>query len=290
MSGINGGRATLSAELIPGWFVDLAGIAQRIDGDDSQYADEEGAGLSREQPGRPAVLIRFHAGQPRHPQGQRRSPLPFDHRRQLAGRRREFRRLDRGTTSASCGQHSQARAVSNETRLWRPMADGYSWLAGFSTIVHRYEVSREIAEDGAIFDLSGAENRVRETTCSARSGSSSRRGSKRALVRATPCPHLSGFGRASEPAGLRPAGAGGHRPEGATIASRRRRCSPGRSTASPSMPAISRASGRADCRSPATASASIATTGWRRPRQDFAMAGPAAIRFDLQGSVTLSRW
>ena len=43
-----GGRATLTAELVPGWFVDLAGVGQRIDGDDSQYADDEGSGLTRD--------------------------------------------------------------------------------------------------------------------------------------------------------------------------------------------------------------------------------------------------
>ena len=46
--GVTGGRATLTAELVPGWFVDLAGVAQRIEGDDSQYADDEGSGLTRD--------------------------------------------------------------------------------------------------------------------------------------------------------------------------------------------------------------------------------------------------
>ena len=44
------------------------------------------------------------------------------------------------------------------------MADGYSWLVGFSSIVHRYEVRRDVTEGDFSFDLAGIENRVRETT------------------------------------------------------------------------------------------------------------------------------
>ena len=157
---VNGGRATLSAELTPGWFVDLAGIAQRIRGDDSQYADKDLPGLSRDslvdQPfdsdfTLASFVIRKDSGTVRFRSTTGASWQDVDENFD-ASTNGDIRQLR---------QHSQARAVSNETRLWRPMADGYSWLAGFSTIVHRYEVSREIAQDGAIFDLSGAENRVR---------------------------------------------------------------------------------------------------------------------------------
>jgi outer membrane receptor protein involved in Fe transport len=44
------------------------------------------------------------------------------------------------------------------------MADGYSWLVGFSSILHRYEVARDLEQDGQRIDLAGVENRVRETT------------------------------------------------------------------------------------------------------------------------------
>ncbi len=159
---ITGGRATLTAELAPGWFIDLAGVGQRIDGADSQYADDD-AGLRRgslvDQPFSSAfalasLVIRKDSG-----------PIRF---RSTTGA--SWQDVDE-TFDASTGvalrqldQHSRARAVSNETRLWRPMADGFSWLVGFSSILHRYEVSRELAEGGDEIDLSGVENRVRETT------------------------------------------------------------------------------------------------------------------------------
>ncbi|MCF2515927.1 TonB-dependent receptor [Sphingomonas sp. G124] len=160
---VNGGRATLSAELTPGWFIDLAGIGQRIRGADSQYADRDLPGLSRysfvDQPfdsdfTLASFVVRKDSGSLRFRSTSGASWQDVDENFDAStdGNIRQLR------------QHSRARAVSNETRLWRPMSNGYSWLAGFSSIVHRYKVSREIAQDDTIFDLSGAENRVRETT------------------------------------------------------------------------------------------------------------------------------
>lgn len=160
---ITGGRATFSAELVPGWFVDVSGVAQRIDGDDSQYADDDGPDLSRDsvvdQPfssdfSLASVVIRKDVG-----------PLRF---RSTTGA--SWQDVDE-TFDASAGmrvrqldQHSNARAVSNETRLWRPMADGYSWLVGFSLIDHRYDTARDVTEGDETTDLAGVENNVRETT------------------------------------------------------------------------------------------------------------------------------
>ena len=161
--GVTGGRAALTVELIPGWFVDLAGVAQRIEGDDSQYADDEGDGLNRDSPvDQPfssdftlaSLVVRKDAGPIRFRSTTGASWQDVDENFD-ASDRAEVRKL---------GQRSKARAVSNETRVWRPMADGYGWLVGFSSIVHRYEVSRDLTEDDSTIDLSGVENRVRETT------------------------------------------------------------------------------------------------------------------------------
>lgn len=161
--GVTGGRATLTAELVPGWFLDLAGVAQRIDGDDSQYADDEGTGLTRDslvnQPFSSdftlaSLVVRKDGG-----------PVRF---RSTTGA--SWQDVDEnfdasiGDQVRQLGQHSNARAVSNETRVWRPMADGYGWLVGFSSIVHRYEVRRDLTRQGEAADLAGVENRVHETT------------------------------------------------------------------------------------------------------------------------------
>lgn len=161
--GVTGGRATLTAELAPGWYVDLAGVAQRIEGDDSQYADDVGSGLTRDslvdQPfssdfSLASVVVRKDMGRVRF-----RSTTGVS-----------WQEVDENFDASAdgnvrqLGQYSRARALSNETRVWRPMADGYSWLIGFSSIFHRYEVSRDISDAGQTVDLSGVENRVHETT------------------------------------------------------------------------------------------------------------------------------
>lgn len=162
-TGITGGRATLSAELVPGWFVDVSGVAQRIDGDDSQYADRDGPGLSRDslvdQPfssdfALASLVVRKDMGAIRFRSTTGASWQDVD----------EVFDASEGDLIRELGQRSKARAVSNETRVWRPMADGYGWLVGFSSIVHRYKVSRNLTEDKQTIDLSGVENRVRETT------------------------------------------------------------------------------------------------------------------------------
>ncbi|MDP9422764.1 MAG: TonB-dependent receptor [Pseudomonadota bacterium] len=188
---VTGGRATLTAELAPGWSVDLAGVAQRIEGDDSQYADDEASGLTRDslvdQPFSSdftlaSLVFRKDGGAIRFRSTTGASWQDVDENFD-ASTADQIRQL---------GQHSKARALSNETRVWRPMANGYSWLVGVSSIVHRYEVRRDLtlqltsgnlgSPNAAVprrttgapsprplgadvtVDLAGVENRVRETT------------------------------------------------------------------------------------------------------------------------------
>ena len=161
--GVTGGRATFSVELAPGWFADLAGVAQRIEGDDSQYADDDGSGLTRDSPvDQPfssdftlaSLVVRNDGGSIRFRSTTGASWQDVDENFD-ASIAAEVRQL---------GQLSKARALSNETRVWRPMLDGYSWLIGLSSIDQRYKVSRHLREQDQTIDLSGIENRVRETT------------------------------------------------------------------------------------------------------------------------------
>ena len=133
---VMGARATLTAELAPGWFVDLAGIGQRIDGADSQYADDAGSGLSRDS----LVDQPFSSDFTLASLVVRKDDGPVRFRSTTGASWQDVHeRFDASADGAvrQLGQHSRARAVSNETRLWRPMAGGYSWLVGFSSILHR---------------------------------------------------------------------------------------------------------------------------------------------------------
>lgn len=165
---VRGGRAIYSVEVRPGWFVDLLGIGQRISGDDSQYADR-GPDLSRSSfVGQPfdsdyalvSLAIRKDGGTVRFRSTSGISFQDVDENfdSSIGPRVRQLR------------QHSRARTVSNETRVWRQLSDGYGWLLGFSTLRHRYRVNREIAEDDSVTDLSGAENELLEATLYAEGG------------------------------------------------------------------------------------------------------------------------
>ena len=160
---VEGGRASFSAEVRPDWFVDLSGVAQDIDGDDSQYADRDHPRLSRsslvEQPFSSnyklaSLVLRKDSGSLRFRSttGVSRQEVVENFDASAAGETRRLR------------QRSKARALSNETRLWRPMADSYSWLLGFSSITHRYRIDRDLERSGGRTDLAGAENEVREIT------------------------------------------------------------------------------------------------------------------------------
>ena len=158
----DGGRATLSVDIAPGWSVDASGIGQRIHGDDSQYTDRDSRLARRSEVDQP-FTSRFAMGSVaiRKDDGPIRARSTTGFTRQRVNENFDASIGDR---VRQLGQQSRARSISNETRVWRPMADGYSWLAGFSSIVHHYDVSREVREDGTEIDLAGVDNRVRETT------------------------------------------------------------------------------------------------------------------------------
>ena len=172
---VRGARATLTAELAPDWFVDVSGVGQRIDGEDSQYADKDGSGLSRsslvDQPfssdfALANLVIRKDSGAIRFRSTTGVSWQNVDENFDASanGETRQLR------------QRSKARALSNETRLWRPMSEGYSWLVGFSSIRHRYSVDRDIETPNGRFDLAGVENEVGETTLFGEAGVELRKG------------------------------------------------------------------------------------------------------------------
>lgn len=160
---VDGGRAMISSDIVPGWSVDISGLAQRIRGDDSQYADREGHGLSRDSMVPQPFVSRFAMGgiTIRKDGGSLRFRSTTGFTRQ---RLTENFDASTGDHARQLGQLSRGWSLSNETRVWRPMAHGYSWVAGFSSIVHHYAVARELREGDNEIDLAGVENRVREST------------------------------------------------------------------------------------------------------------------------------
>jgi outer membrane receptor protein involved in Fe transport len=160
---IRGARGVVALPLKNDWTIKLGGLAQRIRGDDSQYADADGPPLTRFTPvdmnfssdfNLASVSVERASGRIRARAtvgavGQR-VVENFD-----ASRPAESRRLS---------QTSSASAVTSETRVWRPMSEGYSWLWGFSALSQRYDVERELSKPTGRLDLAGAASRTRETT------------------------------------------------------------------------------------------------------------------------------
>ena len=158
---VTGGRAQFTAALAPDWQVDINGIGQWIDGCDSQYADRGTLDRSSavSQPfasdyALGSLVVREEQGDVRFRSTTGASWQGID----------EQFDASTGMGQQALGQRSRARAISNETRLWRPMRDGWSWLVGVSSIAHRYAIDRSLRTDGSSLPLAGSENRVREFT------------------------------------------------------------------------------------------------------------------------------
>jgi outer membrane receptor protein involved in Fe transport len=160
---VDGGRIIASAEPVDGWAVDLTATGQWIRGDDSQYSDGEADRLSRAsavtQPFASdfelaSLVIRKDHGdvRVRSTTGATWQDVTERFDVSVPGADRRLR------------QHSRARGVSSETRVWRPMRNGVSWLAGMSLLNNVYRVSRSVEEPDAVRDLGAVENRVKEIT------------------------------------------------------------------------------------------------------------------------------
>jgi outer membrane receptor protein involved in Fe transport len=161
---VTGGvRAAVKAPLGPDWTVEISGIDQRIRGDDSQYADRDGPRLSRDS----ATDLRFASDFALASLVVDKPVGTIRVRSTTGGTWQRVRELyDASLTDhpRRLAQASEASSVSNETRAWRPMRHGYSWLVGFSSLLHRYEVGRKLLAEDLQTDLAGVTNRVRETT------------------------------------------------------------------------------------------------------------------------------
>ncbi len=161
---IAGGRATARLDLGAGWSVEIIGLGQRIRGADSQYADRDGAPLTRSAMVTEGFQSNFIQGQ-------------FV----VAGRIGDVRL--RSTTGATAhelterydatapdgltrlfAQANRTRMQANETRAWQSAPDGSGWLAGFSYIHNRTRLTRLYGAPEALVPTTGVVNAITERT------------------------------------------------------------------------------------------------------------------------------
>ncbi len=191
-----GGRAALRFTPGDDWSFDLNGVGQRIDGDDSQYA-ERGQGLSRSssvaQPYRNDYWLVDFVATKRWDDIELTASLGYARQyvfEQFDGvavtqsgrlivvanssdRRDDFVLTDSGQTvlsptaaapTASLTQSNRIRMVTAETRLARRGPNGTGWLIGVSLLHNTAQTRRRIGQTLFDLPLTGVMNKVEEGT------------------------------------------------------------------------------------------------------------------------------
>ncbi|MES3100674.1 TonB-dependent receptor [Sphingomonas faeni] len=182
---IGGGRAALRLDAGNGWTVDLGGIGQWTKGDDSQYADRDAPPLTRSS----AIVQGFSAD---YTMGQvvvsgaigglkiksstgivsqtlterYDATLPaVDPTLPIANWPAFGSPL---TTAAGSprvfAQRNATDMVANETRVWRPMRNGFGWVVGGSYTHNRTRLSRSLGPVDAPAPVTGVTNSIDEAT------------------------------------------------------------------------------------------------------------------------------
>lgn len=161
---IYGGRAFLRLDVGDGWTVDLIGLGQRIDGEDSQYADRNGPPLTRLARvtegfsadylhGQVVVDGRFGAVRFRSSTGIVDQEL-----------QERYDATGPGEPARVFVQNNDSRMIANETRLWQPMEDRIGWVIGASFTHNRTTLSRRFDAAEVRRASTGVRNGVDEAT------------------------------------------------------------------------------------------------------------------------------
>ena len=163
-SNILGGRATLRGEL-GGWTIDLGGTFQDTSNLDSQYADRNAAPLTRNSRLKQGSDASYGLGElvvSRRLDGllfvtsvglaRQRLTERYDASFGIVGPERLFR------------QRNRTDLFSAESRLSRPMENGFGWVAGVSFVRNSTELTRALGDPDMPLPSTGVVNRITEAT------------------------------------------------------------------------------------------------------------------------------
>ncbi|OJY68022.1 MAG: TonB-dependent receptor [Sphingobium sp. 66-54] len=161
---IGGGRAAVRLDAGDAWTVDIGGIYQLTGIDDAQYADRDGPPLTRSSPVTEDADAHYGMGMAivRKDWGDlllQSSNAYVDHRLD-----ERFDASRTGGTAALFEQDNRTRMWVSETRLWRPVREGFGWVIGFSAIDNRTEQRRAFEGGLRRARATGVTNRVTEFT------------------------------------------------------------------------------------------------------------------------------
>ncbi|MBB5715599.1 TonB-dependent receptor [Sphingomonas aerophila] len=163
-SRVAGGRAQLRLAPIDRWTVDLGITGQGTWGDDSQYADRDAPRLTRQ-----SRIAQGYQGDYLLGELIVRGQLGDLDLVSSSGvvRQRLTERYDASQPDEAPQLFRQRNSTdfwSTENRLSRPMANGWSWVAGFSLLHNRTLLSRALGSPGASVPATGVANRITEGT------------------------------------------------------------------------------------------------------------------------------
>ncbi|GGE14099.1 hypothetical protein GCM10011529_20650 [Polymorphobacter glacialis] len=159
-----GGRATLRLDAGDDWTIDLGITGQSIDGADSQYADRGDPPLSHNS--------RFAQGfDARYGLADLVVGKQWDELQLLSSTGIAAQELTESFDASQTGgpdrvftQANHNFLVANETRLWRPMADRYGWVAGVSLLHNRTRLNRALGPLASPAPVTGVTNTIDEAT------------------------------------------------------------------------------------------------------------------------------
>ena len=161
---IGGGRAMLRLDAGNGWTVDVGGIGQWTKGDDSQYADRDAPPLTRSS----AIVQGFSAD---YTMGQvvvsgEIGGLKVKSSTGIVGQTltERYDATLPGGDARVFAQRNATDMIANETRVWRPMRNGFGWVVGGSFTHNRTRLSRSLGPVDAPAPVTGVTNSIDEAT------------------------------------------------------------------------------------------------------------------------------
>ncbi|QXQ05869.1 TonB-dependent receptor [Sphingosinicellaceae bacterium] len=159
-----GGRIALRLDAGDDWIVDLGGTLQSIRGDDSQYADRGRPLLTHAS----AIAQGFDAD---YRLGDLVVTKAWDGVRLVSSTgiasQTLAERFDATTADIEdrvFDQRNHTSLITNETRLWRPLENGFGWTLGGSLLHNRARLKRSLGPLDAPAPVTGVANTIDEAT------------------------------------------------------------------------------------------------------------------------------
>jgi iron complex outermembrane receptor protein len=161
---VAGGRAAARIDPGDGWMIDLIGLFQSTKSDDSQYADLGAPPLTRASRLAQGFNSEYGLGEviiAKQWDGLRFQTATAVVRQDL---------IERFDASQPVGptqlfrQRNRTTLLSNESRAWRPMKNGFGWIVGASFIHNSSRISRALGAPDTPTPVTGVANRLTEMT------------------------------------------------------------------------------------------------------------------------------